>query len=199
MIFGLTGTMSSGKGEVVEYLKNQYGFEHFSVSSHLENLLRQEGNLDRDGLTEGASRLRREKNDAAFLVRNIYGNLLRLGYGINDNMIIESIRNPAEIDFLRQETPFDSFFASINTGFDTRYARSIDRGTNKDKISYQEFLRQHNQEMDSGDYYGLKVADCINKADFHIDSGYELSKVREQVDEFVDYAYSQANGGLRNI
>lgn len=195
MIIGLTGTNGSGKGEVVDYLTLQKRLLHFSVSNHLEKLLSQDKNLQtRKDLTLGAYELRKNNRDPAFLVRDLYQGILDEGYNVEYGLIIESIRNPAEIDFLRREAPGNTFFAFVDAPLEERYRRIKSRGTYKDDVSWDDFLKSHEREMDSGDPYGLKVKDCKDKSDFKIDTDCSLGEVYAQAGMFFDYVKNRAKG-----
>lgn len=59
-IIGITGTLGAGKGTIVDYLVQQYGFVHFSVRAYLIQQI-QKANLavNRDSMVIVANELRK--------------------------------------------------------------------------------------------------------------------------------------------
>ena len=43
IIIGITGTLGSGKGTIVEYLVQKRGFRHYSVREYLLEIIRKAG------------------------------------------------------------------------------------------------------------------------------------------------------------
>ncbi len=59
IIIGITGTLGAGKGTVVDYLKEKYGFVHFSVREFLRGEVLKRGmEPNRDSFTSVANDLR---------------------------------------------------------------------------------------------------------------------------------------------
>ncbi|MEI7562921.1 MAG: AAA family ATPase [bacterium] len=59
-IIGLTGTLGSGKGTVVDYLTQKYHFEHLSATVFItEEIIRRNLPVDRDNMRIVADDLRR--------------------------------------------------------------------------------------------------------------------------------------------
>src|SRR5438094_8168028 len=99
MIIGLTGKNASGKGEVAKFLQTR-GFHYFSLSDVLrEELKRRHLTPTRDHLTRVGNELR-EKYGPSILAERIMKKLAE-----SQNYVVDSFRNPAEVEAFRQRLP----------------------------------------------------------------------------------------------
>lgn len=102
MIIGITGTLGSGKGTIVEYLVNKKRFTHFSVRNYiLEEIRKRDLPENRDSMVIVANDLR-EKHTPSFITDQLYYQSLEL----DGNAVIESIRTPDEVESLRKKGQF---------------------------------------------------------------------------------------------
>ena len=102
LIIGITGTLGAGKGTIVDYLIKTKGFKHFSVRRFLTDEIKKRNlPLNRDSMTEVANELRK-KHHPAYIVEQLFKQAEKEG----GNAIIESIRTPGEVDFLRKKGNF---------------------------------------------------------------------------------------------
>src|SRR5579864_9002410 len=100
MIIGLTGKNAAGKGEVAKYLQDR-GFQYGSLSDMLrEELKHRRMALTRDHLTRVGNELR-EKQGPAVLAERMLATL-----GDSQNYVIDSFRNPGEVDAFRRRKDF---------------------------------------------------------------------------------------------
>ena len=159
MIIGLTGTYGSGKNKAVEYFIKK-GFNHYSVRGFLEERLKQEGRSpDRDNLIQKGNELRKNYGNE-FLVREIYKN------SKGDDIVIESLRNPEEIIYLRN---FDDFYMiAVDADLKERYKRIKKRKSDSDYVSFEKFKHDELREMSSKDKSKQNLEKCIRMADFNI-------------------------------
>ena len=120
MIIGLTGKNGSGKTAVSEYLKSR-GFEYHSLSDAIREEIRKRGlEITREVLIDVGNELR-EKFGPGILAERILPSLRN-----DQNYVIDSIRNPQEVDVLKTPERFysagsgsgagDSFRAQPETG-----------------------------------------------------------------------------------
>ena len=101
ILVGITGTLGAGKGTIVDCLKEK-GFAHYSVRDFLVEEIEKRGlEVNRDSMTEVANSLRKE-HGADYIVRCIEQKALTKGV----NCVIESIRNPKEVELLRKSVTF---------------------------------------------------------------------------------------------
>lgn len=79
------------------------------------------------------------------------------------NAIIESLRAVGEVETLKGKENF-TFFA-IDADPKIRYERVVLRGSETDKISYDEFISNEQREMENTDPTKQNVAKCMQLAD----------------------------------
>ena len=176
IIIGITGTNGSGKGTVVDYLVSKKKFTHFSVTGLLNSEI-QKRNLpvNRESQTLVANDLRRTHH-SAYLAETLY-NLAKIS---GNNCVIESLRTLGEIEFLRKNGQFT--LLAIDADPDIRYRRILTRKSEKDNVSYDEFLAAENREKSNSDPAKQNLAACISQADFLITNNSGFSDLYRQID-----------------
>lgn len=143
MIIGLTGKFAAGKGTVAEYL-GRIGFAYHSLSDVIREELAARGVTEsREHLTAVGNELRRAEGPAA-LARRIAG---RLGDGRDH--IVDSIRNPAEVEVLREVPGF--FMVGVDADPRVRFERLVKRGRQGDPTTFEQFAALEERETTSTD------------------------------------------------
>lgn len=179
IIIGITGTLGAGKGTIVDYLRQQKNFVHYSVRQYLiEEIERLGLPNNRDSMTVLANRLRTE-NTPSFITDELFKKALANG----KNAIIESIRTPGEIESLRKKGSFYLFAVDANPK--TRYNRIVGRASETDHISYDTFLANEAREMNSSNPNNQNLKKCIEMADFTFDNNGDLSLLHQQVEQII--------------
>jgi len=121
LIIGITGTLGAGKGTIVEYLTEKKNFRHYSVREYLIKEIDKQGlTVNRDSMTSVANRLRSEHHPA-YIVEELY----KQATGERKNAVIESIRTPGEVDFLRKQGSFYLFFTFLLWMPTQKYVTSV--------------------------------------------------------------------------
>ena len=144
IIIGITGTLGAGKGTVVDYLKEKYGFVHFSVREFLRGEVLKRGmEPNRDSFTSVANDLRAH-HTPSYIVDQLYLQAAASG----QNAIIESIRTPGEIDSLEGKADFSLW--AVNADPKIRYQRVVLRASETDHIDFETFMANEKREMTSG-------------------------------------------------
>jgi len=145
MILGLTGTNGAGKGSVVEYLVSNRGFTHFSVREAIvEEVLRRGLELNRTNIGATGTALRHQYG-ATYFSTLFIAKARELGV---ENYIIESIRAVAEAENIKNA---GGFAIAVDAPIDIRYERITGRGSDTDKVSFDEFVEQEQAEYISKD------------------------------------------------
>ena len=173
-LIGLTGTNGSGKGEAATYFKKR-GYAYFSLSDVIRDALRNDGKEDtRDNLIEKGNELRKK-----------YGPdiLARLAMEkVQDKTVIDSIRNPSEVEYLRKEKEF--ILLAIDAPVELRYERVKRRGRQESASTLEEFIKKEKEEMtDSGK--GQQLHSCMKMADFIIMNDGTLEDLHLKLEEIV--------------
>ncbi|MGD2295073.1 MAG: AAA family ATPase [Candidatus Aminicenantes bacterium] len=153
-LIGLTGTNGSGKGEAADYFKKK-GFAYLSLSDLIRDELQKEKKeVTRDNLIQKGNQLR-EKYGPDILAR-------RAIEKVKDKAIIDSIRNPFEVEFLRKHGKF--ILLAIDAPVELRYERAKRRGREESASSLEEFVQKEKEEM-TGSENGQQLYSCMTMAD----------------------------------
>ncbi|MBO4645654.1 MAG: AAA family ATPase [Bacteroidales bacterium] len=175
IIIGITGTLGAGKGTVVEYLKEHYGFAHFSVRDFLkEEVARRGMPQNRDSYTSVANELRAQ-HTPSYIVDCLYERAAAQG----TNAIIESIRTPGEIDSLSRKSDFRLW--AVDADPNIRYQRAILRNSETDQVSYETFIANEQREMTSTDPNKQNLSECIRRADALFSNNGTIEELYRQI------------------
>ena len=176
VIIGITGTSGAGKGTIVDYLVNKKSFYHYSVSGYLkEELQKQNREIDRTNMQDIANEIR-EKFGPNYITQKLFA----IAESKNHDAIIESIRNPKEAEFIKSHN--GKLFA-VTANQKIRYERIKLRQSEKDSVSFKEFQRQEEREMQDTDPNAQNLLKCIEMADFLINNDGSLENLYEQIEK----------------
>jgi dephospho-CoA kinase len=179
MLIGITGTDGAGKGSVVSYLVNKFGFVHYS---------------SRDLIMLEAEKRGLEPNRAN---ARIVGNAMRAEYGPDvivkealkkmslhkvDNAIIESIRAISEVETLKKA---GGVLLAVDAPAKVRYQRIVGRGSVTDKVSFEDFVKHETLEMNDPDPNGMQKAKVMEMADYTISNSCTIPELHVAIDEFL--------------
>ncbi len=178
-IIGITGTLGAGKGTIVELLKKEYNYAHYSVREYLIEEIENRGlEVNRDSMTIVANDLR-ANNSPSFITDQLY---IRAKEN-NVNCIIESIRTPGEIDSLRKKGDFYLF--AVDADSKVRYQRIQIRKSSTDNIDYDTFVANEEREMNTDDPNKQNLAKCISMADFVFNNNGDFEQLNNQLREVI--------------
>ena len=143
MIVGLTGRNASGKGTVAAWFQAR-GFRYTSLSDAIRVWLAGQGKEPtRDHLIWGGRTLRREGGPGVLAERTL-GTI-----ATGADVIVDSIRNPAEVEVLRVRADF--VLIEVHASESVRWQRLAARGRAGDAATLEEFRRQELAELSSAD------------------------------------------------
>ncbi|MCH8328762.1 MAG: AAA family ATPase [Nanoarchaeota archaeon] len=179
MIMGLTGKNAAGKGELATHLKNK-GFVYFSLSDALRDEATKQG-LDhsRNVLIKLGTEMR-EKFGNGILAKRINEKISKLQ---NKDIVVDSIRNPGEIEELRKNKGF--ILVAVHTDAKIRFERLVKRGRVGDAQTLEEFL-EHEKKENNNEGAGQQLDKCIEMADKIIDSNGTVEEANKDLDSYLD-------------
>lgn len=177
-ILAITGTLGSGKGTVVDYLVQRYGFTHYSVPSYIREEVAHRGLPDnRDSMHLVGNALRAE-NSPSFIVDQLYERAI----ANVSPAVIESIRSVGEATSLKTK-PNPVFMLAIDADPTIRYERVSLRKSYKDSVSFEKFIEDEAREMNDPDPNGMNIAGCIKLADTLIMNNGTIEELQQKIEK----------------
>lgn len=180
LIIGVVGPFGSGCTYVAEILKNTYSYEYLSLSDILRDYAEKENQkidfFRRENLQNYGNSIR-EKHGGGILAEWAIG---KIRSEPGKNFVVDSIRNPAEVDCFRNSFP-DFFLFGIFAEQDIRYARI------KDKYSEdrREFEKDDKRDSGESNSFGQQVTRCFRSADIIILNNDEIRKGNDNERNFA--------------
>jgi dephospho-CoA kinase len=180
-IIGLVGPIACGKGIVAEYLIKQYGYVSFSLSSiiHDEVKKRKIKEFSRTTLQDIGDELRKKEGDGV-LAKRAMKKLSDMAKGKARKVIIEGIRNPGEVQYLRTMPGF--FLIAVDAPQKIRYQRVLKRAKSWDPKNWKSFQKVDGRDKgDSKNTNGQQVRKCMDLADIKIKNNKTLTDVYKEM------------------
>jgi dephospho-CoA kinase len=170
MWFGLTGRNASGKTTVVDWLVEN-GYNAASCSDSIRAHLRNQGvDINRDNLISGGRELRAAQGPG------ILAEMLRDAHGDTANLVIDSIRTPAEVQALRQRPDFR--LIEVRASREVRWDRLQSRGREGDPLDWETFVAQEEAELVAADDSGQALEATAELADIVIINDEDAASLR---------------------
>jgi dephospho-CoA kinase len=173
-LIGLTGTNSSGKGEAASFFM-ACGYSYFSLSDIIRNELSQDQKeITRDNLIQKGNQLREEQGADTLARRGMEK--------VKGKAVIDSIRNLAEIAYLREKEGF--ILLAIDAPIEIRYARAKQRGRNESASTLEEFIATEDKEMRQNEK-GQQLEACMQAADYRVTNEGSLENFFKKLEKFL--------------
>ncbi len=187
MLIGLTGENCAGKGTVAEYLEKK-SFYYYSLSDVIRGELRAEGKeITRENLIAKGNCLR-EEFGLGVLAEKAVKNL-----EADKNYVIDSIRNPAEIELLKKLKSFT--LIAVRATSEKRFERMKKRGREGDPDTLEKFLAVESAEASNDDAAKQQVLACLDMADKGIRNDGDMESLYRSVDRLL----SELMAGLKRV
>lgn len=163
MIIGLTGTLGSGKGTFAEFLKKK-GFGYLSLSDELREYADSQGvERTRANLQNLGNKLREEQGPGV-LAKLVLNKIIT--YNLMD-VVVDGIRNPAEIKELKQLPHF--YLIAVDAPEKTRFERMRKRARENDPKIIKDFKKVDARDRGKGEKLsGQQVGKCLKLASIKI-------------------------------
>ncbi len=184
IIIGLTGHKGSGKSIFSSYLIEDKLYKYFSLSHIVRNSFKENevSYPERKHLQNHGDRLRRKNNKADYLARLVLREIRNTNVDSENTIVIDGIRNPAEIDLLEKLPNFHLIGIKAeekkiiknleNKGYllpDSEYDDLQTRIEKESKISMSKFKDAYKRDCGQGgtdddrEGYGQNIETCISK------------------------------------
>jgi dephospho-CoA kinase len=177
-VIGVAGLNGTGKDEVLKYLKQKYNVPFVSVGDIVREIATSEGlPLTRENLDNVTSRYFQKYGQGYFLkqiVNKIKNQNLPV-YGIS------GVRSPEDAAILRESFGQDLILISVYISDpQVRFARIAARGSQRDQLTYEQFLRQ---DEDSQKLF--KIKDTLKLADISISNDGTLAELHDTIERLA--------------
>jgi len=175
MIFGLTGKNASGKGEVAKYL-HEKGFSYLSLSDEIRiELEHRQLEESRENLIVVGNEIREKEGPGALAKR--------LGKRISEKVIVDSIRNPKEVEVLRELPNFK--LISVAAPLEVRFQRAMERGRSENAKTIEKFKAMEERE-NSENPNAQQLNATIGMADIIVRNDSDIDSLHKKIDELLD-------------
>ena len=186
-VIGIVGPVACGKGVVVDYLIQKYGYVSFSLSSLVHDELEKRGIavFTRATLQDIGDELRKKEGDGVLAkraIKKLKAESLKLKAKSSkvQKIIIEGIRNPGEVEYLRTITGF--YLIAIDAQREIRYHRLLKRGKPWDPTNWKAFLQVDKRDSGNGKLSnGQQVRACMKLADLHLANNMDIEHFHEDI------------------
>lgn len=179
MIIGVTGTLGAGKGSVVDYLVDQKGFAHLSVTDFMRSVAQERGITPTRMVFHDIANEYRARGPIALqeAVRD-WGK----EQGITDNFVIEAQHTPDEVRFVQG---LGGVVIAVDADIRTRYERIVNRGHDKDNTTFEEFKAHEELEMSPTASSTNNLGESLKIADVLIENNGSVEELHAAVDALL--------------
>ena len=179
MIIGITGTDGAGKGTVVDYLVARHNFTHYSSRDFIMEEIHRLSLPETRVQTRLTANNLREQFGNDVIVRKAYEKASKEN---NDNVVIESIRTLAEVEYLKANK---GILLAVDAQPEVRYARVQGRRSGTDKVTYEQFLAHEELENNDPNPHGMQKARVMEAADYIIKNSTDKNDLAKEVERFI--------------
>ena len=177
MIIGLTGRNAAGKTEIAQYLINR-GFVYYSLADEIREEAKRRGvEVSRDVLIELGNGLRAKFGPGVLAERM----LPRLGH--DRNYVVDSIRNPYEVEALRRRRDF--VLMAVEAGQAVRFDRSRLRAREGAAFRLDQFVLEEQRELSSDDPAAQQLLATHEMAGIVVNNDGSLEELHKTLDDLL--------------
>jgi len=174
LILGLVADISAGKDTVARYLAEKHNFEKHTLS----DVIRAEARAKklkptRDNLYKLVREIRKKGGKHA-LVNRIIKKFKK------DKIVIAGIREPEEIDYLKEQFPGKVKILHLTASPKIRFQRIKTRKRTGDPTTFKEFLEQEKKEWKEFNFKAL-----FKMADYKIINDGTLEELYKDIDKVI--------------
>jgi len=179
-VLGITGSIVSGKGFVIDLIKKKFDCYHVYLGSVIQDTIKKKkGIVNRESMQNVGNDLRKQygghilaKLSTEFMPRE------------KPIMIVDGIRNPEEAGWLRKTYKENFILLAIDAPQEIRFQRSQKRAGHKDAKTIEEFIEMDERDQGKGEPgHGQNVSKCIEMANLKIINDNDEIKMKAQMNE----------------
>jgi len=178
LVVGLTGTLGSGKETAKEIIKRNLSCYYVTLSTIIRGELeKRKASFNRTSLQDMGDQMRKQYGTHILA-------LLAVEYLPRDKeiIIIDGIRNPGEVEWLRKKFGRDFVMIAIDAPQSVRWERMQKRAKRTDPKTFEEFLVAEKRDIGEGQPdYGQQVAACMKIADITIVNDGSLQDFEDKI------------------
>ncbi len=182
MIIGLTGPLCAGTDTIGEILKKEFGFIWMSYSDVLREVCVERGiEITRKNLQDLGNELREERGTG------VLSGILIEKMLPEKNYVIGNIRNPGEVEVLREKFRNDFILVKIEADKKIRFERLLKRRREKDPQTWEEFLKVEERDFGANENEkGQQHQKVFEMADKKIENNKTIEDLRNQVKKLIE-------------
>ncbi|OGH17002.1 MAG: hypothetical protein A3C30_01995 [Candidatus Levybacteria bacterium RIFCSPHIGHO2_02_FULL_40_18] len=177
IVIGLVGPIASGKGTVIEFLKKK-GYSAYSTSDVLKEEVKSRGlDVNRANCNLVSNDLRNTLGTDILAVRTAE----IIERDNPDIIVIDAIRNPAEINYFRQK--FGAKIIGVVANQRKRYDMFRARGIYTDEIqNFEQFKELDDREFAQTGSHKQQIQACLELSDVVIENDGTVENLTQKVE-----------------
>jgi len=182
-IIGIVGPLACGKGVVADFLIQNEGYSSFSLSTLVHEEAKKRGftTITRSLLQDIGNDMRKNEGQDV-LARRAIKILHPTPSTLHPNIIIEGIRNPGEVEYLKSIPGF--ILIAVHADQRIRFTRVLSRAKPWDPTNWELFLQVDQRDSgEKGIAVGQQVESCMNMADVHIENNGTVEEVQQIIEQ----------------
>jgi dephospho-CoA kinase len=177
-VIGVVGLNGSGKDEVLKFLKQKYNVPFISVGDLVREIASKEGlTLTRENLDK-ITRRYFDKFGQGYFLKQVIERIRQNQWQICG---ISGVRSPQDVSIIREAFNTDFVLIEVYIGDPkVRFSRIISRGSQRDQLTYEQFLRQ-----DEDSQLLFKIEDTLELADIAISNDGTLTDLHDRIEQVI--------------
>ncbi|MCL4415318.1 MAG: AAA family ATPase [Actinobacteria bacterium] len=178
-IIGLTGPIRAGKSSVLQILEKK-GYKGYKFSEVINKEIIKRGQTITRELEQDVGNELRAKFGGNYWAKELLEHAEKDG---SDLIVIDGIRNPEEIKYLKEK---GAFILGINADYEVRRKRFLENSKESDLKNSQDFEKINNRDSGLGeDSFGQQVGKSLKMADIVIVNNSNLLELRKKIEEIL--------------
>lgn len=178
-ILAVTGTNGSGKGTFVRFLEEE-GYAHYSARELIFEEIAKRGLENDRNVTNYVGNLLRKEYGPDYIAREL---LRRAESSGAEKIIIESVRCPGEVHFLKER---GVILLAVDDPVEVRFSRIQKRKQSTDNVSLEEFIEQERRESIGTEEWDMNIPACVAEANFVFKDNGDYDSFKKKVHAWVE-------------